>query len=67
MVWSSLAPKYPILVIFWEMDHQNSNFSLIYGTISDGGCWGRVRSKKFQKDGQAQISTTQEATEHQFL
>ena len=49
------------------MDHQKSNFSLIYGTLSDGGCWGRVRSKKFQTVGQAQISTTQEATEHQFL
>ena len=32
MVWSSLAPKLPILVIFCRMDHQKSNFLLIYGT-----------------------------------
>ena len=41
IVWSSLAPKWPILVIFCGMDHQKSNFSLIYGTLSDGGCWGQ--------------------------
>ena len=41
MVWSSMAPKWPILVIFCEMDHQKPNFSLIYGTLSDGGCWGQ--------------------------
>ena len=32
MVWSSLAPKLPILVIFCRMDHQKSNSLLIYGT-----------------------------------
>ena len=32
MVWSSQAPKWPILVIFCRMDHQKSNFLLIYGT-----------------------------------
>ena len=32
MVWSSLAPKLPILVIFCRMDHQKSIFLLIYGT-----------------------------------
>ena len=41
MVWSSMAPKWPIIVIFFGMDHQKSNFSLIYGTLSDGGCWGQ--------------------------
>ena len=29
MVWSSLAPKWPILVPFYRMYHQKSNFSLI--------------------------------------
>ena len=32
MVWSSQAPKWPILVIFFRMDLQKSNFLLIYGT-----------------------------------
>ena len=41
MVWSSMAPKWPIFVILFGMDHQKSNFSLIYGTLSDGGCWGQ--------------------------
>ena len=41
MVWSSLAPQWPILVIFCGMDHQKFNFSLIYGTLSNGGCWGQ--------------------------
>ena len=41
MVWSSMAPKWPIIVFFFGMDHQKSNFSLIYGTLSDGGCWGQ--------------------------
>ena len=49
------------------MDHQKSNFSLTYGTLSDGGRWGHMRSKKFQMVDQAQTSTTQETTEHQFL
>ena len=41
MVWSSMAPKWPIIVIFFGMGHQKSNFSLIYGALSDGGCWGQ--------------------------
>ena len=39
MVWSSLAPKWPILVPFCGMDHQKSNLSLIFGTFSVRGCW----------------------------
>jgi hypothetical protein len=33
MVWSSLVPKLPILVIYCRMDHQKSNCLLIYGTF----------------------------------
>jgi hypothetical protein len=33
MVWSSLAPKWPIPVPFSGMDHQKSNFSLICDTL----------------------------------
>ena len=52
MVWSSMAPKWPILVIFCEMDHQKPNFSLIYGTLSDKGCWDyfiKVTYPKYSK------------------
>ena len=41
MVWSSMASKWPVLVIFCGMVHQKSKLSLIYGTISVGGCWGQ--------------------------
>ena len=41
MVGSSLAPKWPIPVPLWEMDHQKSNFSLISYTLSVKGCWGQ--------------------------
>jgi hypothetical protein len=42
MIWAFLAPKWPILVLFCEMDHQKSNFSLIYGTLFVRGCWGQL-------------------------
>ena len=47
MVWSSLALKWPITVLFCEMDHQKSNFSLklamflseaVYVTFLKTGC-----------------------------
>ena len=41
MIWSSLAPKLTILVPFYGIGHQKSNFSLIFGTFSVGGCWGQ--------------------------
>ena len=41
MVWSSMASKWPVLVLYCGMVHQKSKFSLIYGTISVGGCWGQ--------------------------
>ena len=43
LVWSSMGLKWPILVIFCGMDHQKSNFSLIYGSFS--GC---VRTKSLK-------------------
>ena len=39
MVWSSLVPKLPILVIFCRMDHQKYNFLLIYVTFLKTGWW----------------------------
>ena len=41
MVGSFLAPKWPILVPFCEMNHQKPNFSLISDTLSVGACWGQ--------------------------
>ena len=39
------------LSFFCGMDHQKSNFSLIYGTLSDGGRWGHMKSKKVSNGG----------------
>ena len=41
MIWPSLAPKWPILVPFCEMNHPKSNFSLISDTLSVLACWGQ--------------------------
>ena len=41
MVGSSMAPKWPIPVPLWGIDHQKSNYSLISYTLSVGGCWGQ--------------------------
>ena len=44
MVWSFLAPNWPIPVPFCGMDHQKSNFLLISDTFSVRGCWGQPMS-----------------------
>ena len=49
MVWSSLAPQWPILVIFCGMDHQKFNFSLIYGTLSMLFSWKLVDETQMPK------------------
>ena len=41
IVWSSLPPKWPTQVPCCGLDPQKSNFSLIFGTLSVGGCWGQ--------------------------
>ena len=41
MVGSFLAPKWPIIVLFWGMVLQKSNVSLISDTLCVGGCWGQ--------------------------
>ena len=41
MISSPLAPKWPILVPFWRLDHQKSKFLLILGNFSVRGCWGQ--------------------------
>ena len=64
MVWSSLAPKWPIPVPFCGMDHQKSNFSLISDTLSVGGCWGQPMSFFWKLVDETQIFLTPEATRH---
>ena len=64
MIWSSLAPKWPIPVPFCWMDHQKSNFSLISYTLSDvGGCWGQLMFF-FKLVDETQISAPSEYTRH---
>ena len=63
IVWSSLAPKWPILVIFCRKYHQKSNFSLINGTLSDGGCWGPPMSLFQKKADRTQMPKPQEHTD----
>ena len=67
MVWSSMAPKWPIIVIFFGMDHQKSNFSLIYGTISDGGCWGQPMLFFQNLVDETQMPKAQECTDNFIL
>ena len=62
MVWSSLAPKWPITVPFCRIDHQKSNFSLISDSLSVGGCWGQPMSFFWKLVGETQIPKPPEAT-----
>ena len=64
MVWSTLAPKWPIPVPFCGMDHQKSNFSLTSDTLSVGGCWGQPMSFFWKLVDKTQISAPPEATRH---
>ena len=41
MVGSYLAPKWPILILLCGMGHKKSNFSLIFGILFMGDCWGQ--------------------------
>ena len=60
MVWSSLAPKWPIPVPFCGMDHQKSNFSLISDTLSVRGCWGQPMLLFWKLVGETQMPHTQD-------
>ena len=64
MVWSSLAPKWPIQVPFCGMDHQKSHFSLISDTLSVGDCWGQPMSFFWKLFDETQISKPPEAARH---
>ena len=64
MVWSSLAPKWPLPVSFCGIDRQKSNFSLISDTLSVGGCWGQPMSFFWKLVDETQIFAPPEATKH---
>ena len=63
MVWSSMVSKWPIPVLFCGMDHQKSKISLIYGTLSVGGCWGQPMLIFWKLDDETQISQPKEYTD----
>ena len=64
MVRSSLVLKWPISVPFCGMDHQKSNFSLIFDTLPVGGCWGQPMSIFWKLVDETQISKPPEPTRH---
>ena len=63
MVWSSMASKWPVLVIFCGMVHQKSKLSLIYGTVSVGGCWGQPMLLFWKLVDETQMPWPQEYTD----
>ena len=63
MVWSSMVSKWPIPGLFCGMDHQKSKISLIYGTLSVGGCWGQPMLIFWKLDDETQISQPKEYTD----
>ncbi len=64
MIWSSLAPKWPLPIPFCGIDGQKSNFSLISHILSVGGCWGQPMSFFGKQVDETQISAPPEATRH---
>ena len=63
MFWTFLAPKWTILVLFCEMDHQKSNFLLIFGTLSVKGCWGQSMLLSWKLVDKIQMPHTQKYTD----
>ena len=64
IVWSLLAPKWPIVVNFCGMDHQKSNFSLVSDTLSIGGCWGQPTLFFWNLADETQMVKPPEPTSH---
>ena len=63
MVWSFLAPKWPILALVCGIDHQKSNFSLIFCTFSVGGCWGQAMLLFWKQVDETQMTAPREYTD----
>ena len=54
-------------MIFCGMDHQKSKYSLIYGPISVGGCWGQPMLVFWKLVDETQISKPLESTRHNLI
>ena len=62
MVWSSITPKWPIVVIFCGMDHQKSKlFTDIWYHFCQG-CWGQCMLVFWKLVDETQISKPQKYT-----
>ena len=61
---STMAPKRPILVSQWEMDHQNPTILLIYSTLSLWGCGGHPMSPELDLKHKSQMSRPNEYTDN---
>ena len=61
---STMAPKRPILVSQWEIDHQKSTILLIFSTLSLGGCGGHPMRPELNLKDKIQMSTTNEYTDN---
>ena len=59
--------KWPVLIILVPAMIRPSGSELFLRKLTFRGCWGCVRSKRFQMMDQAYISTPKEATGHPFL
>ena len=63
-VGPSLVPKWPVPVPFYGMDYRKFNFSLIFDTLSVGGCWGQPMLLFWKLVEETQKSTPPEPTRH---
>ena len=63
MVWLSLAPKWPLLVPCCGIDHQKSNFSLIFCIFAVGGCWGQAMLLFWKLVDETQMTAPREYTD----
>ena len=63
-VGPSLVPKWPVPVPFYGMDYRKFNFSLIFDTLSVGGCWGQPMLLFWKLVDETQISKPPEPTRH---
>ena len=59
---SIMAPKIPILVSQCEMDHQKPTISLIFSTLSLGGCGDHPMRPELNLKDKSQMSTSNKYT-----
>ena len=59
-----MAPKWPILVSWCEMDYQKPTILLIFGTLSFGGSWDHPMRPKLNLKDKGQMSKPNEYTDN---